>query len=217
MEYAIIAQSVISLIAVLNPVGAAPIYLTLVADRDAAEARRIRWVTTVALWVTLTGFALAGGSILALFGISLASFRTGGGILILLMGISMLHGGSVSHVKHTPEEAQDAAERDSVAIVPLAIPMLAGPGSISTVIVFGAHAHTLPQYLAVLGAIVLCSVLVWLTLAFALRLQRFLGVTGIKIITRVMGLVLAAMAVEFMAKGLIELFPVLTLTGQLAP
>lgn len=143
---------------------------------------------------------------LGFFGITLSSFRVGGGILILLMSISMMNA-RMSPVKQTEEEAQDAAEKNSVAVVPLGIPLLAGPGAISTVIVY-AHLDSSPMHYLLLAAEILgIAGAVWLSFRLAPFIASRLGKTGINVVTRIMGLIMAAIGVEFIANDLKQIFP----------
>lgn len=193
-------------ISVLNPLGVVPVFLGLTSARDPAERKSIARTTAFSTALILMLAAISGQAILDFFGISISSFRMGGGILILLMAISMLHA-KTSHAKHTPDEAKEAEDMDSIAVVPLAIPMLAGPGAISAVIVY-AHEVKNIQEISVLGGVILLSgIIVWSVLRLAVPIGTKLGKTGINIIVRIMGLLLAAIAVEFMAAGLKGLFP----------
>ena len=151
---------------------------------------------------------LAGEPILHFFGIGLPAFRVAGGLLVLLMGISMLHA-SDDRVRHTPEERAESYEKESIAVVPLAIPLLSGPGAISTTIVYGHMGHGLPHYLLVGAVILSVSFIVLVALLAAPKITEIMGRTDMNVVTRVMGLILASIAVEFIAKGLTELFPVL--------
>ena len=206
MEWKFAVYCLTSLFAVLNPVGSLPIYLSLTGDRRASEAGRIAVITAVSVFVTLTAFMLLGEHLLRFFGIGLPAFRAGGGILILLMAVSMLQG-RVSTVKHTEPEASESAQRDTVAIVPLAIPVLAGPGSISTVMLVMHEAETWRERLALFAAILFCALLIYGLFRAAQRLRDRIGILGINIVTRVMGLILAAIAVQFIAQGLVQLLP----------
>ena len=149
---------------------------------------------------------VTGERILAFFGISFASFRVGGGILVLLIAISMLHA-RVSPAKQTEEEAQDAAEMEAVAVVPLGIPLLAGPGAISTIIVYAHRGEAFQHYLFLGPGITLVAITVFLSFRAAPAIAGYLGKTGINVVTRIMGLIMAAIAVEIMASGLKLLFP----------
>ena len=198
-------KAFLGILSVVNPVGAIPIFMGLSEGAEEGERRKMASIAAGLSTVVLLAAALGGDHILRLFGISLASFEVGGGILLLLMAISMLHA-RTSHVKHSPEEAEEAEERESVAVVPLGLPILAGPGSISTVILYAQGRS--PLELAVLsGAILGVGGVVWTSLVLAGPITERLGTTGINVVIRIMGLVLAAVAVEFMAKGLRELLP----------
>ena len=153
--------------------------------------------------------ALIGGeSVLRLFGIGIPSFQVAGGILILLMGITMLRA-AYDRSRHTPEEQAESVEKNSIAVVPMAIPLLSGPGAISTVIVYANLDRSWP-HLALVGCVIASVALaVLLALLMAERIASLLGRTGMNIITRVMGLIIASVAVEFIAKGLAALFPIL--------
>lgn len=194
-----------SLLAIINPFGAVPIYLTLVQTDDLTR-RKVRWLAATTVTITLLIFAAFGQGILGFFGISLSAFRVGGGILLLMMAVSMLHA-KTSHVKHTPEEADEAAEAQSVAIMPLSIPILAGPGAITTVILLSEQADTWARRAILATVIVVCGLTVIVFLSLAESLQRYLKTTGINIATRVMGLLLAAIAVQFIVGGVAEMLP----------
>jgi len=158
--------------------------------------------------VVLVIALLAGEPILQFFGIGLPAFRVAGGLLVLMMGMSMLHA-SNDRARHTPEEQAESFEKESIAVVPLAIPLLSGPGAISTIIVYGHSGHSWQHYLLVGSVILSLSLLVLAALLAAPKIAQFMGQTGMNVVTRVMGLFLAAIAVEFIAKGLGQLFPVL--------
>jgi len=196
----------VALVAIANPIGAIPVFITLTSDEALSQRRRIASQTTLAFSSILLVILFAGEPLLVFFGITVASFKTAGGIIILLMAISMVHG-QVSRAKYTKEESLDAADRDSVAIVPMGIPLLAGPGSMSTVIVYSHHASSMVHKLLLGAEILTVALLVWLCLNAAPYIARLLGKTGMNIITRIMGLILAAIGVEFITHGLVELLP----------
>lgn len=198
----------IGIIAILNPLGAIPIYLSLTAHHSEHDKRQVAFAAARGAAVILLVTLFFGELILSVFGISVNSFRVGGGILILLMAISMLHA-QTSPAKNTEAERQEAQRKESVAIVPLAMPILAGPGAISSIILYGNRAEGWQHDLIVAGEIVLVGCIIALLLAVSGKIARQLGQTGMNIITRVMGLILAAIAVEFISMGLKGLFPVL--------
>jgi len=196
------------LLAIVNPVGAVPLFVNMTAQQTPAQKKHTGLVASFATCVVLLVVLLTGEAILRFFGISIASFRVGGGILLLLIAISMLHA-KTSPAKQTEEEAIDSSERDSIAVVPLAIPILAGPGAISTIILYAQRRDSISHYLLLSGEIVLVSLVVLFCFLAAPHLARILGKTGINIVTRIMGLIMAAIGVEFIANGLKQLFPVL--------
>jgi len=196
------------LISVVNPLGAIPTFMALTTNRSKADKKRTAFVCACAVFMVLEISLLAGEPILNFFSIGLPAFRVAGGILILLMALRMLHV-SPDRARHTPEEQAESSDKESVAVVPLAIPLLSGPGAISTTIVYGHIDHTWLHYLLMSAVIFLVSVIVWIAMLIAPKIARYMGQTGINVVTRVMGLMLAAIAVEFIAKGLSALFPVL--------
>lgn len=198
----------IGLMAILNPIGAIPIFINLTQHQSPAERRQTASVSGMAVAIVMLVSLLAGEVILSFFGISVASFRVGGGILILLMAISMMSA-TMSPARQTPEEARESVLKESVAVVPLAIPLLAGPGAISTIVLYANRSNDVLHYLVLTGGILVVAVLVWVTFRIAQPVADKLGRTGINVITRIMGLIMAAIGVEFMAGGLKQLFPVL--------
>jgi len=209
VDLAEFSKTVVSLFVIVDPIGNIPLFLNA-TERWAME-RRIRAARTAALtvFIVLSLAAGLGEDILALFGISLASFSVGSGILLMMLAISMLQA-RTSLLRQTPEEAEEAMEKgDALGAVPLGVPLLAGPGAISSVMV-SVHQH--PGWfglLLILVPIALVAVSVWASFVFALPIARRLGQTGIHVVTRLMGLILAALAVEMVARGLIRLFPAL--------
>ncbi len=190
----------IGLLVILNPMLAVPVFISLTQSMNHRERLSNARRTAVAVGVVLSVAALLGQQILDLFGISIDSFRVGGGLLILLMAVSMMHA-RMSAAQHTDKEGEEAQNRADIAVVPLAIPLLAGPGAISTAIIY-AHRDPTWMHAVLLGEIWLAALAVWLTLRSAVPISRTLGTTGINIATRLMGLVLAAIAVEFIVNGL---------------
>lgn len=198
----------VALLAIVNPVGTIPIFINLTANQEAPSRNKNGAMASLSMGIILLVVLFSGEAILQFFGISVDSFRVGGGILILLMALSMLNA-KMSNVKQTKEEELDSAERDSVAVVPLGTPLLAGPGAISTVILYAQRYTSAVHYLYLFGAIMLLVCLTALLFRMAPTIARLLGKTGINIVTRLMGLIMAAMGVEFIANGLKQLFPVL--------
>ena len=200
------AKICLALLVIVNPVGAVPLFASLTSDNSEKEKHRIARISSISVAIVLTVAAAGGQPLLALFGITIASFKVGGAILILLLAISMMHG-EQSKEKQTPDEAKEAEDKESIAVVPLAIPLLSGPGAISTIIIY-ATAQTSKAHLA---AIVACAMLValvtWVALRVATPVSTWLGKTGVNIAMRLMGLLLAAVAVEIFASGIVVLLP----------
>ncbi len=199
----------IALFVILDPFAAVPIFLALTRSYSASERGRIANISALTVLLVLVVVALIGETLLQTMGTSLASFRVGGGIVLLLMAISMLNG-QTGTVRTTPEEEAEAENRSAIAVVPLAIPLMAGPGSISTAIIQMQRSDTEFHGLLVILTIILVCVLLWLVLRLATIIGEALGHIGLNIINRLFGLILAAIAVEIMANGLRELFPALT-------
>lgn len=195
-----------ALVAIVNPIGIIPVFISLTEQQSSVERRRTSSLAAAVVALVLLTTLLTGEALLNFFSISIDSFRVGGGILILLIAISMLHA-RMSPARQTEEEAQDAADKESVAVVPLGIPLLAGPGAISTVILYAHHDTRMVHYLFLGIDIVLVTLIIWGSFIIAPFLARALGRIGINIITRIMGLIMAAIGVEFIAAGLKHLLP----------
>lgn len=208
MDWAYLFKIGIALFAIVNPIGSVPIFISATDGWNQQQKLRTANVVALTVFLVLAASALFGEGILAFFSITIPSFQVGGGILILLIAINMLHA-KQSHSKQTPEEAKTMEERDVIAIVPLSIPLLAGPGAISSMIIAAQDSTTFGAQLSLLIPILMVALLVWLSLQLSSYIAGKLGTIGINIVTRLMGLILAAMAVEFIAHGMSGLFPVL--------
>jgi len=191
---------------IVNPIGLTPIFMSLTSGQTEKEKRGVARISVVTASIILVAGALVGEHILNFFGISMASFRVAGGILLLLIALSMLHA-KQSHTQHTPEEAEEAEDKDSVAVTPLAIPLLAGPGSLSTAILFSHQSPDMFHKGFLIGTIVFIGIVLYVSFAFSDFISARLGKTGINVLTRLFGIILAALGVEFMAKGLATLLP----------
>lgn len=197
-----------ALVVIVNPFMAIPILLSLTPNLTATQRNIVVRMAALTVAIVLLVSAFLGESLLRWMGTSLGSFRVGGGIVLFLMALAMLQA-EVDRVRATPEETSKNTNYSSVAIVPLAIPLLAGPGAISTVII-GMHRSQLPyHWIGVLAVILSACLVLWLIMRFAQVISDKLGETGLNILNRVFGLILAAIAVEVIANGLKQLFPVL--------
>ncbi len=195
-----------ALLAIVNPLGAVPVFISLTGTMSGRERNRVVRTTSLSVAVVLITATLIGESLLGFFGISIPSFKVGGGILLMLMAISMMQARQTL-TRQTPEEAEEAEDKQSIAVVPIAIPLLAGPGAISTVIIY-ANVSYHPVHIAlIIFVVLLVAMVTWAALYVAYPISKMLGKTGINIATRLMGLLLTAVAVEFIAGGLVQLLP----------
>jgi multiple antibiotic resistance protein len=207
----VLSLSLVSLSAiffVVDPLGAVPFFLAM--TREDSEARRRETALRAAFTATLllSAFALAGVWVFRALGIGLPAFKVAGGVVLLLLALDMIRT-QPSKTRITPGEVEAGADKEDVAVVPLAMPLLAGPGSIATCIVLMAQARAGPWWhaLPVLGAIAATGVATFLILAAATRTERVLGRTGLAILERAAGLLLVAIAVQFMMDGLADAAP----------
>ncbi|HSS00803.1 MAG TPA: MarC family protein [Kofleriaceae bacterium] len=200
LKFAVVALSAVFF--VIDPMANVTIFLTITASDTPAQRRRTAIRAAAASWVTLSVFALAGGLIFKAFGISLGAFKIAGGLMLLLMSVDMMRA-QPSPTRTTPEEQGEACARDDVAIFPLAIPMLAGPGAIATVMVLMSRAAWHPvRTAAVFLAVTVACAASWLMMRSAANAERLLPKTLLRALERIMGLLLAAVAVEFIAGGI---------------
>ncbi len=199
VEFALLAFG--SLFFIVDPIATIPSFLALTADAKLAERRHMAKRAAWTCFLVLSGFALAGTLIFKMFGITLPAFRIAGGLIMILIGLDMVQARR-SQTKETPAETQQAMEKDDVGIIPLGVPMLAGPGSISTVIALMAESSSWLHGILIIAVVAVTAVISYWTLAAADRLGRRMGDTGIHILTRFMGLLLMAIAVQFILSGL---------------
>jgi len=195
----------VTLTAVLDPFLAVPIFLSATAHYDAPRRARLADAVTVTVFAVLAGSALFGEWLLTVIGASLPAFQVGGGLVLLLMALAMLNA-KVGEMRQTRAEAEELESGELSGVVPLAVPLLAGPGAISTTIIAaqrGGPAH----WLALIGCIALVCAALWWLLRIAHSVGPRMGTTGLNIATRLLGLLLAAIAIQTMAEGLRQLFP----------
>ncbi len=205
-DYSFYAKAIIGMFAIMNPIGVVPIFLSMRGDRTVKECNAIARATAISVAVIIIVSIWFGTHILNFFGIGIPAFRTGGGLLILLMAMAMLHA-KQSHTRQAPEEANEANTKDSISVVPLAMPLLAGPGAISLAISDAHQAVNLTDKLVLSAGIVLIAFFVWLALRLATPIGKYLGITGLNVATRIMGLLLAAIGIQMLASGLVKLLP----------
>ena len=201
--------SVLSLSAiffVVDPMGVIPVFMAMTIGDTAEKKRSMARRASVAAFFILSTFAVAGTLIFRVFGVTLGAFKVAGGILLLLTSIEMLKA-QQQRTRMTKEEEAEGAEKEDVAIFPLAIPLLAGPGSIATVTALMGKAGRILFAIPVILSIAVTCVAAYAMLIAADRIQRLLGVTGLNVMNRVIGLIIGAIAVQFMFDGLRDTFP----------
>ena len=203
-------KPLITLLAIVNPIGVVPFFIHFTNNFSPLQRARTARVAAFSAFVVIAASVLAGRHLLEFFGISLASFQVGGGLLLIMSAVQMLH---AEPAESRPQDAREGAERAnagaSIAVVPLTIPLLTGPAAISTVVIYAEKARTVLAFGTLIGYGIVIGLATWIVLSAAERIGKFLGQTGINVLTRLMGLILAAIAVEVMSDGLVQLFPVL--------
>lgn len=190
---------------VVDPIGVVPLFLAVTAGDPPEKVRRTAIRACIVACSLLLFFALFGGLIFKIFGVSLAAFRVAGGLLLMLTALDMLRA-RTSETRSTPAEERESVSKEDPTIVPLAVPLLAGPGAIATAMVLMARGDTVASAIPVLAAIVLTFVAAYVLLRAAGLVQRVLKQSGVAILERVMGLLLAAIAVQFIADGARDLW-----------
>lgn len=203
-------KPLIALLAIVNPIGAVPFFLAFTQGLTPEQRRRTLRVSSFSAFCVVAISGLAGLKIIEFFGISIASFQVGGGMLLLISSLHMLNAKPAESSADDVDAGQSKADAgDSVAVVPLTIPLLTGPATISTMVIYAEKTRTFWEHAVLVGYGAVIGAATYLAFAASGRIARVLGTTGINVMTRLMGLILAAMAVELLADGLVKLFPVL--------
>ena len=203
-------KPLIALLAIVNPVGAVPFFIHFTQHLSPAERQRTIRISSTSAFVVIAVSGLFGLKIIEFFGISIASFQVGGGLLLLISAINMLNAQPAESRPRDVDEGQAKIDAGaSIAVVPLTIPLLTGPATISTMVIYAEKTRTFWQHATLVGYGVVIALATFLAFSAAGRIEKVLGQTGINVMTRLMGLILAAMAVELLADGLLKLFPVL--------
>ncbi|MDP8079753.1 YchE family NAAT transporter [Phocoenobacter skyensis] len=206
-HYSIYLQFFIGLFAVVNPIGFLPIFYSMTEHQYEAERNHTNFVTSTSVCLILLTTLFFGKMILDVFSISLDSFRVAGGFLIVTIAITMINGKLGDHRQNKEEKNTDISEYDNIGVVPLAMPMMAGPGAIGSTIVWGSHYNQWTDYLGFSISIIVFTFTCYAALRFSAPLIKRLGRTGSNIITRIMGLILMSLGIEFIVTGLGNLFP----------
>lgn len=205
-----------SLIVIINPVMVTSVFITLTSNATPQAKRAIIRKTTLIAFIVLLVFAVSGTLVFKFFSITIGAFQIAGGIVLFSVAMGMLHA-TPSRTRQTPEEMDEAMNRDDIAVVPLAIPMVSGPGAITTVVVLSGEARVIPNMAILFLAIVVAMLIVFVMLRNAARIQKYLGPSGLNITTRLMGLVLAAIAVQFVIRGVESVLPELAAVMRATP
>ena len=202
VRFSVLALS--SIFFLVDPFAALPTFLAVTAGANAQRRRKMAWKASVTALVVLSAFAVAGQYIFKMFGITLPAFEIAGGVILLLIGLDMLEA-KRSPTQESHEEAAAAARKEDAGIVPLGIPMLAGPGAITSVMVLVGQVQNPWQMLAILMSILVTAAICYLVLGNSDRVARALGETGVRILVRIMGLLLVALAVQYFVNGMVDL------------
>ncbi|HZF86283.1 MAG TPA: MarC family protein [Burkholderiaceae bacterium] len=209
-------KPLVTLVAIVNPLGIVPFFIHYTQGYTHAQRMRTAKVSAISAFFVISISALIGQQLLGFFGISIASFQVGGGLLLLISSLSMLNA-QPAEAKASAEEVRatevKAAMGASIAVVPLTIPLLTGPATISTMVIYATQTRHWWEVAVLVGYGVVVAVITLFAFRLADPIARVLGKTGINVMTRLMGLILAALAVEVMANGLGKLFPILERTG----
>jgi multiple antibiotic resistance protein len=205
-----IYKPLVALLAIVNPIGVIPFFIHFTQGFNREQRQRTIRISAFTAFLVISVSALAGLQIIEFFGITLASFQVGGGMLLLISALQMLN------AKPAESSAEDLTDADhkidagsSIAVVPLTIPLLTGPATISTMVIYAEKTRHWWEVLVLVGYGVVIGLSVWVAFSLSGRIARVLGKTGINVMTRLMGLILAALGVEIMADGLLKLFPIL--------
>ena len=202
VRFSLLALS--SIFFLVDPFAALPTFLAVTAGQNASRRKKTARKASLTAFVVLTTFALIGQYIFRVFGITLPAFEIAGGVILLLIGLDMLEA-KRSPTQESSSDTQAAASKEDVGIVPTGIPMLAGPGAITSVMVLVGQVQTRWQMGAILGSIAITAGICALVLGSAARVGKLLGDTGIRILVRIMGLLLVALAVQYFVNGFVDL------------
>lgn len=206
MDIQLYAKFFIGLFALVNPVGILPLFISMTSYQDEISRNKTNLTANVSVAIILIVSLLCGSSILSLFGISIDSFRFAGGLIVMLIALTMING-KIGENKQNKEERSESAIKENIAVVPLALPLMAGPGAISSMIVWSVHYDSWQHIAGFIITLCLFSFCCWLLYRLAPFMIKILGQTGINVVTRIMGLILMSLGAEIMFSGLKGAFP----------
>ena len=203
-------KPLIALLAIVNPIGVVPFFIHFTQTFSRAQRQRTIRISAFTAFCVIAVSAVAGLKLIDFFGISIASFQVGGGTLLLISSLAMLN---AQPAESKPTDVSEGDEKvdagASIAVVPLAIPLLTGPATISTVVIYAEKTRHWWEHAVLVGHGIVIGLIIFIVFSASGRIAKVLGRTGINVMTRLMGLMLAAMAVELLADGLVKLFPIL--------
>ncbi len=197
---------ILAFMVLINPFSALGLFLNITNGYPASDRQRVAQIACLTVFVSIAFFTILGENLLRVLGISVGSFQVAGGILVFLIAISMMNGGG-NPVKPNENEVEVSSSLTASAVVPLAIPMMIGPGGISTVIIYSSQVKGMFQVGTIILAGLCISLICYASLMAAGKISRFLGETGLNILSRIMGMLLAAVAIEILVNGLRNIFP----------
>jgi|TARA_Y100000996_G_scaffold78005_1_gene52748 multiple antibiotic resistance protein len=193
--------SIISLITLINPVGIIPTYLNIIENFNDKEQREITFKACIVAFILLLIFAIMGTFIFNFFNLTIYAFKIVGGILFFRIGLNMVES-KVSRTKSTPQEEKEALNKEDITYTPLGIPLIAGPGAITSVMILSEGVVSTPEKILFVLAIAICIIITYIILSASKKMSRMIGTTGIRVIQRVMGIILMAIAVQLIFNGL---------------
>jgi len=208
-------KPLVALLAIVNPIGVVPFFIAFTQTFSREQRRRTIAVASFSAFVVIAVSAVAGLKIIEFFGISIASFQVGGGTLLLISSLQMLNAQPADTSPTDVDEGNQKVDAGaSIAVVPLTVPLLTGPATISTIVIYAEKTRHFWEHAVLVGYGVVIAAVTYAVFSASGRIAKVLGRTGINVMTRLMGLILAAMAVELLADGLSKLFPVLAWQGE---
>lgn len=205
MEITAFIKLFTTLISIVNPISVIPLYLAF-TEAHPESRPEVALTAAISVAIVMVVCVFAGSEILNFFGITIPGFRIAGGILLFMVALNMLNA-RISRVKHTESEGREALESESVGVIPLAIPLTVGPGTISTVVLLSQDQQDIMGKITLVAACISIAFVVWASFRLGPQISRAIGKTGMNIVTRVMGLILAAVAVEFIVGGIRAALP----------
>lgn len=200
-----LASLVAALFSMMNPIGNVGVFAGLTTEFSAKKVRRAAWTSALAIAITLLIVTWTGSWVMTFFGLTVDSLRAAGGVIVLLIGLHMLF--NKSEHKHSAAELEDAKSSDSIAVVPMAIPIVAGPGTMATVLVAAQNSPSVLSRAEISVVVAVLAAVCGLLFSFAKPIATRLGASGMGVVTRVMGMILASIAMSMLAEGLRALLP----------